>query len=189
MASNINFSSIDETFPIAGKDNDSQGFRDNFQFIKNSLEAAKSEVEDLQNNTAKTNATSNFNFQQVQKAKFVNCGEVVNTVNQIDTSTGTIDYSAGSVAIVAVSVSTTITFTNFPPIATPATAARIRVHLTSTVSGESHDITFAVNAGTIKKNGSINPVTVNSSTAHKVVDFWTYDGGATLFMDLVGTFS
>jgi len=40
MASNINFSSIDETFPIAGKDNDSQGFRDNFQSIKNSLEAA-----------------------------------------------------------------------------------------------------------------------------------------------------
>jgi hypothetical protein len=120
MASNINFSSIDETFPIAGKDNDSQGFRDNFQSIKNSLEAAKSEVEDLQNNTAKTNATSNFNFQQIQKAKFVNCGEVVNTVNQIDTPTGSIDYSAGSVAIVAVSVNTTIRFTNFPPVVTPA---------------------------------------------------------------------
>ena len=31
MASTINTANIDETYPIAGQDNDSQGFRDNFQ--------------------------------------------------------------------------------------------------------------------------------------------------------------
>ena len=60
MASNINYSSIDETYPIAGKDNDSQGFRDNFGFIKNSLTSAKSEIENLQNNTAKLNEDNSF---------------------------------------------------------------------------------------------------------------------------------
>ena len=30
MASNIDATSIDATFPIAGQDNDSQGFRNNF---------------------------------------------------------------------------------------------------------------------------------------------------------------
>ena len=48
MASNINYSNIDGTFPIAGQDNDSQGFRDNFTNIKNNLRYAKSEIEDLQ---------------------------------------------------------------------------------------------------------------------------------------------
>ena len=34
MASNIDNTSIDATYPIAGQDNDSQGFRDNFTVIK-----------------------------------------------------------------------------------------------------------------------------------------------------------
>jgi len=61
MASNINFNSIDETFPVAGRDNDSQGFRDNFAVVKNNFEAAKSEIEDLQLNTARLDDSNNFN--------------------------------------------------------------------------------------------------------------------------------
>jgi hypothetical protein len=38
MASEINYSNIDATFPLAGKDNDSQGFRDNFTNIKNNID-------------------------------------------------------------------------------------------------------------------------------------------------------
>ena len=37
MASNINANNIDGTFPIAGQDNDSQGFRDNFTNVKTNL--------------------------------------------------------------------------------------------------------------------------------------------------------
>ncbi len=61
MASNINYISIDETYPVAGRDNDSQGFRDNFAVVKNNFEAAKSEIEDLQLNTARLDDTNNFN--------------------------------------------------------------------------------------------------------------------------------
>jgi hypothetical protein len=42
MASNINYVNVDESFPVAGQDNDSQGFRDNFATIKSSLASAKS---------------------------------------------------------------------------------------------------------------------------------------------------
>ena len=49
MTSNINVNNIITTFPIPGQDNDSQGFRDNFTNIKNSFNAAKAEIEDLQN--------------------------------------------------------------------------------------------------------------------------------------------
>ena len=34
MASNINPNNIDGTYPVAGQDNDSQGFRTNFTNIK-----------------------------------------------------------------------------------------------------------------------------------------------------------
>ena len=34
MASNINSDAIDKDYPVAGQDNDSQGFRDNFNTIK-----------------------------------------------------------------------------------------------------------------------------------------------------------
>jgi hypothetical protein len=50
MASNINPTNIDGNYPIAGQDNDSQGFRDNFTNIKTNFTYSKSEIEDLQKN-------------------------------------------------------------------------------------------------------------------------------------------
>lgn len=48
MASNINPNNINGAYPIAGQDNDSQGFRDNFTNIRTNLNYAKIELEDLQ---------------------------------------------------------------------------------------------------------------------------------------------
>ena len=50
MASTItNFSSvIDAQFPVPGQDNDTQGFRNNFGYIRDSLGAAAAEITDLQ---------------------------------------------------------------------------------------------------------------------------------------------
>jgi hypothetical protein len=49
MSSNINPNNIDREFPVAGQDNDSQGFRDNFTSIKNNFSFASAEISDLQN--------------------------------------------------------------------------------------------------------------------------------------------
>ena len=51
MTSNINYSGIDAAYPIAGQDNDSQGFRDNFSAIQTALAIAGSEISNLQSNT------------------------------------------------------------------------------------------------------------------------------------------
>lgn len=51
MASNINPSNIDTTYPIAGQDNDTQGFRDNYTNIKQNFAVAASEITALQANT------------------------------------------------------------------------------------------------------------------------------------------
>lgn len=50
MTSQVNPYNIDGSYPIAGQDNDSQGFRDNFTNTRNNFEFIKSEIEDLQNN-------------------------------------------------------------------------------------------------------------------------------------------
>jgi len=48
MASDIIPGNIDGTFPIAGIDNDTQGFRTNFTNTSTNFTEAKSEIEDLQ---------------------------------------------------------------------------------------------------------------------------------------------
>jgi hypothetical protein len=53
MASNIISETIDAEYPVAGVDNDTQGFRDNFQIIKDGLTTAKSEITSLQDRSAK----------------------------------------------------------------------------------------------------------------------------------------
>ena len=60
MASNINDTGVNKDYPVAGQDNDSQGFRDNFNIIKDNFVAAKSEIETLQTNTAKLNVANDF---------------------------------------------------------------------------------------------------------------------------------
>lgn len=60
MASNIVPDTIDDAYPVAGQDNDSQGFRDNFNIIKTNFTYTKDEIEDLQDNTAKKNEDNVF---------------------------------------------------------------------------------------------------------------------------------
>jgi hypothetical protein len=52
MTSLINPSNIDITFPIAGQDNDTQGFRTNYQNIRNNFIIAAGEISALQANTS-----------------------------------------------------------------------------------------------------------------------------------------
>lgn len=57
--STINTNGIDVNYPIPGKNNTSQGFRDNFTSIKNNLNTAASEISDLQNKVVLKQALAN----------------------------------------------------------------------------------------------------------------------------------
>jgi hypothetical protein len=199
MVSGINYTSIDETYPIAGQDNDSEGFRQNFRYIKIGLTTAASEISDLQSNTAKTNAATNFNFQQISQAAFIDCGDVIYNPQRPVTSDpadslATILYTNGSFQVFQVSGAVTFTLASFPPNPTnplnnTSVVSKMRVHLTSS-DGTGHVVTFATTGGNIKKNtGTNNPITVSSADNPIVIDFWTYDAGVTVFMDYRGTFA
>ena len=70
MASNIVPGNVDGTFPKAGQDNSSQGFRDNFNATKNNFTEAKTEIEALQTDKANLDGSSNFADNEITRAKF-----------------------------------------------------------------------------------------------------------------------
>jgi len=60
MTSQINPNNIDGTYPVAGQDNSSQGFRDNFTNTKNNFTYAYNEITALQANAALRGQTNEF---------------------------------------------------------------------------------------------------------------------------------
>jgi len=86
--SNITPGSVDADFPVAGQDNDSQGFRENFTVIKDSLTGAAGYIATLQDDTAKTNAPNNMQGNNLLNANFVQVSHE-SQVSGVDTSTST----------------------------------------------------------------------------------------------------
>lgn len=185
MASAINSTDIDAEYPVAGVDNDSQGFRDNFSTIKNSLATAKSEITDLQNNTAKLNADNDFNGNKIQEADLIATTETVYSTGNI-TASQNISFANGHYQTVQVGANVTLTLADWPD---DGKKARLRLQITS--DGSSREITFAASGGGEFKSHSDWPgtFTVASQTNPIIVDFWTIDGGITVFRQTQGSFS
>ncbi|SVD29447.1 uncharacterized protein METZ01_LOCUS382301, partial [marine metagenome] len=100
MASNINPNNIDTTYPVAGQDNDSQGFRDNFTNIKTNFTEAQTELGDLQSKvilkSALTGTTldNDFDGAIVADAKIQGFRETVNALGSV-TGANTLNYNSG----------------------------------------------------------------------------------------------
>ena len=77
MASNIVPGNVDGTFPKAGQDNSSQGFRDNFSAINTNFTEAVTEIEALQANKANLDASSDFSDNEVTRAKLKDTSETI----------------------------------------------------------------------------------------------------------------
>lgn len=126
MTSAINPNNINGAYPVAGQDNNSQGFRDNFTNTKTNFQYAKEEISDLQSKVvlkaALTGETLNNNMggSQLSNAVLVGMGQ---KVNGILTTTGPInlDYSLGSFVTIGPSTGPiTLTF-SLPPESTAGT--------------------------------------------------------------------
>lgn len=189
MTSAINTTNIDGDFPVAGRDNNSQGFRDNFTSIKTALTVAKNEITDLQSDTAKTNDSNNFQGNVLENAEInMFYGSVRN--NGTILAPTEISIEDGPLQIVTFSGSTTIRFVNWP---NSDLYAKIRLHLKSNTT-ESRTVTFSTEAGgNILYSGDgaafPSPFTVESNTSEKIIDVWTYNGGLTIYIKYIGEFA
>jgi len=189
MTSAIVFSTIDETYPVAGQDNNSQGFRDNFDIIKSALNTASSEITDLQNNTAKTDVDNDFNSVQIANAILLNNRF---SVQNLSSQPGNFTISTDDADMYFVQVTTAadclITLANWP------------------ASSQYRKIRLIVNSGGVQKNvrfnGGImrysNVPLVSGSRAVTVLpdtnssyhfEISTYDGGVTIYVLYLGQFT
>jgi len=119
MASNINPFNIDGTFPVAGQDNSSQGFRDNFTNIRNNLGTAASEITDLQNKAVLTSAltgrtlTNDMGGTVLYHPALKSYYEVLYDQGLL-TGTVTLDYANGNYQRVTATGAITLAFANWP---------------------------------------------------------------------------
>lgn len=186
MTSAINYTNIDETYPIAGKDNNSQGFRDNFSYIKLGLTTAASEITDLQNNTAKINDDNNFNGRTIENAEFSNVYNSFYGIGTISAATF-IDIRNGHYQTLTAggSVGFTITFSNWPA---SGVESRIRVDILN--NGTAKTITLGTTGGgTIIYDTGWSPLNLDTATnKHYIIEAWTINGGNNVFVRRIGTF-
>ena len=136
MASKIAPANIDGTFPKAGQDNSSQGFRDNFNQIKANFTTAQEELTDLQTNKANTNSASDFTDNLVTRAVLKDTAE---TVYPHGTTGGniTLNHENGHYQTLTTNASITLDFVNLP-----ATNTVGRIILDITVVSTAHTITI-----------------------------------------------
>jgi hypothetical protein len=194
MASNITYTTIDEEYPVAGQDNDSQGFRDNFNIIKENFRNAILEIESLQGNRARLDVTNEFdnNFEQ----KNVNLAQ---SVEKADTSAFTngilsaanISLTAGHHHVIKAEGDITLTFTDWP---NSGRYCEMRVQVYGDGVSD-RAVTFVTeNAGTLKTDGNGawtgNVIQTGAVAANsKLIKAFSYDGGANVFLSYEAAFS
>lgn len=211
MTSNINFASIDADYPIAGQDNDSQGFRDNFSSIKTSLQYAKDEIEELQakavlkgqldNGPAVDN---NLGGENVYNGSFndffgKSLGSQLDTPGETSTE---IDVAANSSYVFTINSNINFLFKNWPGTTSNKKFASVRIHLLTT-SGVTKNATFysengglffcEPNVTTIVPNPEqpsiIQPqIAVSANGKHKVIEVWSVTDGSKLYVRYLGEY-
>ena len=190
MASNINPNNIDGAYPVAGQDNNSQGFRDNFTNIKQNFQYAEDEINDLQTKAVLKAALvgsvldNNMNDNLLYAARIQDFSATRVQVTPAGTPlTATINYASGHYQTFSTTASTTLAFTNFPAAGTYG-YVRIQIQITNIA----HTITVpaAVSLGLSGIQG-INPGTSGVSnsisfgaTGYYEFAFSTSDAGATI---------
>jgi hypothetical protein len=194
VTSNINFAGINEQFPVAGQDNDTQVFRDNFDTIKTSFRTAQTEITDLQNNVARTDLDNDFNLNKISNAVLQqNREQKFNWGNYAESSIG-VDFELGSYQIITLGSNVNMQFTNLPgdPVytteTTPIGMGKITLELYS--SGGSYVINFITTGGTVLKKDAAFPgvVTISSADNPVFIEIWRHSQNV-IFMRYLGQYS
>jgi hypothetical protein len=184
MTSNINPNNIDGAYPVAGQDNNSQGFRDNFTNTSTNFQFAADEITDLQNNavlkSALTGAVLNNNMlgSILSNAQLQDMSETVVPLGTVSGSVA-INYSLGSYQTLTTNGPVSLTFNNFSAAGTAST-----VVVQVTVSNTAHTLTLpaavSVNARGIQGLNTATNVMTFATVGVYSFQFTTTNGGTTV---------
>lgn len=179
MSSNINPNLIDTTYPVAGQDNNTQGFRDNFAGIKQNFEYAEQEINSLQSVAAVTSGANDFNNNLIYDARV----QQISLVRQQATTVAnvaTLGFSGGHFWTLAnVAANTTIAFNSTWP---TAISQYGQLTLEIDVANTSYNYTLPAevdvgNAGIVGLSGQTLSF---ASTGKYQFTFGTYQNGSSV---------
>jgi hypothetical protein len=189
MTSQVNPNNIDGTYPVAGQDNDSQGFRDNFTNIRNNFTFTKAEIEDLQNKVVlksallNTTLSNDFAGNAMVNPALTSWRETYNNIGVVG-ATAIINFTNGNYQKITMSASTILTF-SFPN-NTNNQYASIKLWVSN--PSASYTLSFP-NTLTLGDTDTIagfsgNTVTFSSAEISNSTDYFfeifTFDAGTTL---------
>lgn len=189
--SSINPNNINGQYPIAGQDNDSQGFRDNFTNIKNNLSFAKSEIEELQSTAilktalAGSSLNNDMNYSILSEAKTLKFVDVTNALGTTSANI-TLDWSTSQYQTVTISGNVTLDFENWAI----TTGAHAKLVLSVTPDGNNRYITLpaaitgntaSAISGYISESG-LDKIKLPSSGKEYLFEFSTIDQGVNVNM-------
>jgi hypothetical protein len=182
MTSAINPNNIDGTYPVAGQDNNSQGFRDNFTNIKTNFQYAEDEITDLQNNAVLKSALSGSVLNNNMLGSILS-NAVLNDMGYTRLALGTtsgsvsIDYSVGTYQTLTTNASVSLGFANWP-----AAGVAGEVYLQLTVASTAHTLTLpaAVSLGLTGIQGISGQIITFGATGTYNFRFTSNDGGTTV---------
>jgi hypothetical protein len=187
MASNINPNNIDTAYPIAGQDNDSQGFRDNFTNIKTNFEYAESEIDDLQSKVLLKSALTGSTLDNDLAGAVLENAKLVGTrYTKADTAntsgTISIDFSAAQYHKVGVVTgNATLSFSNIP---SAGNYAEWTVELEQTASQYTITLPSAVSIGNASIQGNdVNNVITFDKAGTYAFKFSTTNGGTAIAIE------
>ena len=192
MTSAIVSSTIDAAFPVAGQDNNSQGFRDNFQVTKTGLAQAATEITALQLTTAKLDATNDFAGSIIQNAVTNKLYGAVATIISVESGTTNVQVSTGEYHRITIGDSATLELTNWPIL--DNRFAKVRIHLENNELSP-HTITFATNAlATVSDDDSgkfTSHAIIVPAGKTVIVEAWKYDygSGSKMYIRYIGEFA
>jgi hypothetical protein len=189
MSSNINPNNIDGTYPVAGQDNNSQGFRDNFTNTKTNFQFAADEINDLQAKVILKAALTGTVLDNDMNGSILSNAQLQDmslTRVALGTLTGSvgINYAAGHYQTVTTGGSISLALSNFSPAGT-LSFVTVRV----TVSSTAHTLTFPAAVGNGASAASItgiqgisgNTITFGLTGTYEF-QLHTDDGGTTVYL-------
>jgi hypothetical protein len=182
MTSSINPFNINGAYPVAGQDNNSQGFRDNFTNTGTNFQFAANEITDLQNKAVLkapligTTLDNNMGGSVLSNAKLQNMGA---TVLPLGTLTGpvVINYTLGSLQTVTTGGPISLSFSNTQPSGI-ACEWTVQITVTNVAHTVQFPATVSQNAVGIQGFNTANRTITFAATGIYNFTFSTSNGGA-----------
>jgi len=182
MTSAINPNNIDGTYPVAGQDNNSQGFRDNFTNTKTNFQYAANEITDLQSKAVLKAALAGTTLDNDMAGSALSNASISDfsaIVAQLGNQSGpvTVDYVDGHYQTVTTSGSISLSFANWPA---AGNFGIVRVAITVTNTAYTVTLPGAVSVGINNLQGYSSGVIAYNRTGTYTYDFTTSNGGTTV---------